>query len=112
MQIPVSYCSMARPKLPDHEQKSMRLIVRLTPVEHARVRLAAEHFGILTSEFARRRLLGVRLPNPPSEDQLNAQAVAALNRIGVNLNQIAKRLNSGHATNLGRIINTLDGTWG
>ena len=86
----------------------MRLIVRLTPIEYAQAVLAAQGYGIGISELMRRRLLGVRLPNPPAEEKLNAQAVAALNRIGINLNQIAKRMHSVGAVNIDELIRAID----
>lgn len=99
---------MARPKLPPQEQKSERIIVRLTPIEHAQAQLAAARHGISVAELVRRRLMGIRLPASPTEAKINADAVAALNRIGINLNQIARRLNSGKPINIDRIIATLD----
>ncbi len=99
---------MARPKLPAHARKTHYVRVRLTALEHAQAQLVAQQYGIGLAELTRRRLLGVRLPAPPSEEKLNAHAVSALNRIGVNLNQIAKRMNAGHSTNLGKIVDALD----
>ena len=108
MQSPIMCHAMARPKLPPQDQKSKRMIVRLTPIEHAQAQLAADQAGIGISEFARRRLMGVRLPASPTEEKLNADAVAALNRIGINLNQIAKRINSGGGVNVGKIMDALE----
>lgn len=99
---------MARPKLAPQERKSYQLLVRLTPIEHAQMQAVAAQHGVRMSELARRRALGVRLPAPVQEAKLQADAVAALNRIGVNLNQIAKRMNSGKPMNMEKLIATLD----
>ena len=108
MQSPIMCRAMARPKLPPQDQKSKRMIVRLTPIEHAQAQLAAARYGIGVAELVRRRLRGIRLPASPTEEKLNADAVAALNRIGINLNQIAKRINSGGGVNAGKIMDALD----
>ncbi len=85
---------MARPKLAPQEQKSLTISFRVTPIEHAQMLAVAAQHGMRVSGLARRKALGVRLPAPVQEAKLQADAVAALNRIGVNLNQIAKRVNS------------------
>jgi len=99
---------VARPKLAPQEQKSLTVSFRLTPIEHAQMLAVAAQHGMRVSELARRKALGVRLPAPVREAKLQADAVAALNRIGVNLNQIAKRMNSAKPMNMERLITTLD----
>lgn len=49
--------------------------------------------GLSLSEYVRQRLLSGKVTPRPALD--DAQVLAELNRCGVNLNQIAKRLNSG-----------------
>lgn len=99
---------MARPKLAPQEQRSVTIAFRVTTLEHAQMLATSAQHGVRVSELARRRSVGVRLPTPVDEAKVQADAIAALNRIGVNLNQIAKRLNSGKPTNMEKLITTLD----
>ena len=99
---------MARPKLAPQEQKAMTVAFRLTAIEHAQLLAVAAQHGVRVSELVRRKTLGVRMPAPVQEAKLQADAVAALNRIGVNLNQIAKRMNSAKPLNMEKLITTLD----
>lgn len=99
---------MARPKLPPHEMRSQSVAFRVSPIDHASLLAAASAHGIKVGELARRRSLGVRLPPEVQDAALRADTVAALNRIGVNLNQLVKRLNAGGPLNVEKLINTLD----
>jgi len=64
---------------------------RVTVAELAQIDATAAAYGLDTSEFIRRRSLGVPLPEARaiSDDRL----IFEINRIGNNLNQIAK---AGH----------------
>jgi len=86
---------MARPKKAPQERRDDRINPRFTMAERAEIERNAFAFGISPSEFTRRRTLGYRLPEAAAAQQARASLGAAFNRLGVNMNQIAYRLNSG-----------------
>jgi hypothetical protein len=86
-----------RPRKAPDEQRAERLPgVRLTPAERHYVELTAERAGLSVMEFSRRAILGQRLLSRrrPTE-KITADLLAELNRVGVNINQIAHAVNSG-----------------
>lgn len=85
---------MARPTKPPEEKRDDRLNPRLTTPERAQIEHNAAALGISPSEFLRRRGLSYRLPANLADQQAAAALGAALNRIGVNLNQIARHFNT------------------
>lgn len=105
---------MGRPRLDPIERRTATLPpVRVTDSELAGLALQAEAAGLSLTEFIRQRALTGRVVSrSPSAD---AQLLAELNRIGVNLNQIAYRLNSGQGRDphhldyvLGRLVAVLE----
>lgn len=98
---------MARPKKDKTEARTVRLNLRLMPDERAEIEAKAAAAGLSPTEFARLAALGGRIEavlprsSPPSSGGASSGApdnvahVVALNRVGVNLNQIARNLNSG-----------------
>jgi len=86
---------MARPRKAVEEKRDDMLGVRLTTAERAEVERNAAAFAISPAEFIRRRTFGYRLPQAAAVQQARASLGAAFNRLGVNLNQIAYKLNSG-----------------
>ena len=86
---------MARPRKAPHEKRDEALNPRLTAAERAEIERSAAAFGVSPSEFMRRRALGYRLPADLAAQQATASIGAAFNRLGVNLNQIARHLNAG-----------------
>jgi len=85
---------MARPQKDKLEARSAHLpAVRLTQAELAQVAELAAGAGLTVSEFARQRLFAGRTVPRPARSE--AQLLSELNRCGVNLNQIARALNSG-----------------
>lgn len=85
---------MARPRKDKFEARSAHLpAVRLTEAELAQVAELASASRLSLSEYVRQRLLSGKVTPRPALD--DAQLLAELNRCGVNLNQIAKRLNAG-----------------
>lgn len=88
-----------RPKKAPDELASERLSgIRCTVAERAFIDLQAERAGLSQAEFCRRAALGQRILATRSKASPDAQLAAELNRIGVNLNQIA------HAANIGRTL--------
>jgi hypothetical protein len=85
---------MARPQKDKLEARSAHLPpVRLTEAELAQVVELAAGAGISVSEYARQRIFTGRVKPRPA--LIDAQLLSDLNRCGVNLNQIARALNSG-----------------
>eukprot|EP00752_Nemacystus_decipiens_P015808 g14118.t1 len=84
---------MARPIKQPHEKRSEVLRARVTFAEKMHVEEQASAAGIDPSEYVRRRALGFMVS--PAPRRADAALVSELNRIGVNLNQIARNLNSG-----------------
>ena len=85
---------MARPKKQDHEKRSAQLPpVRVTEAEMVHVVSQAKAAGLSLSDYSRQRVLSGRLPPAPSRQ--HATLITELNRIGVNVNQIARQINRG-----------------
>ena len=83
---------IGRPKKAPSEQRSERLPgITLTTAERHVVELMAERAGVSVMEFCRRAVLGQRMPQ--RRTKAADRAIVELNRVGVNLNQIAARVN-------------------
>ena len=86
---------MARPKKAEAERREAQQKVRLTFAEQADLERFAAHHGVTVAEYMRRRALGYRLPADAEGRRQTAVLATSLMRLGVNLNQIAHRLNAG-----------------
>ena len=95
---------MARPRKEKDSVREGRLNLRLTPDERAALEAKASAALLSPSEFARQAALGARIEAAgqagepvasPARTPDGIEHVVALNRIGVNLNQIARTLNAG-----------------
>ena len=84
---------MARPTKDTAAKRTERFNLRLTPAELVHVQSQATHAGIGAHDYARRRVLGHKVP--PARSQIDASLLTELNRIGVNLNQLTHAVNSG-----------------
>jgi hypothetical protein len=85
---------MARPRKDPQERRAAALPpVRLTEAELMDLAEQASASGLTLSDFVRQRLTTGRVVVPAI--RRDAQLLAELNRVGVNLNQIAHRLNRG-----------------
>jgi len=85
---------MARPKKQQPDTRSERLNLRLLPDERATIEARAAASGLTPTDYARRRALGGKLA-VVAPRRADPALVLAVNRAGVNLNQIARALNSG-----------------
>lgn len=84
---------MARPPKSPDERRAARLPgPRLTDAELLHIEAQAAAAGLGLAEYVRRCVLGRRVDpaRPVADDQL----LLELNRVGVNLNQIARALNA------------------
>lgn len=96
---------MARPKKERQDARTVRFNLRFSPGEWGEVEPKAATAGLAPAEFCRLAVLGQPIPAgassvtssnvPPSAAPAGVAQVVALNRVGVNLNQIARALNSG-----------------
>ena len=75
---------MARPRLDDEERRARTVGVRVTAAEAAELRERAQAARLSMGAYLRRRALGQRVRM--------AAELRELNRIGVNLNQMARAL--------------------
>ncbi|WP_108676663.1 plasmid mobilization protein [Acuticoccus yangtzensis] len=84
---------MARPTKAAEEKRSETARFRLTVAERAFLRAQADAAGLTETEFLRRRALG--LPVRAASQRSDPALVSELNRIGVNVNQLARATHRG-----------------
>ena len=79
--------------------RDRHITVRLSADERAAVDAAADRAGLTPGSYARQTLLGAPAPRqvrrPPVERKELARLLGAIGKVGGNLNQIAKAVNSG-----------------
>lgn len=95
---------MPRPKKQLHDARSVVFGVRFTADERVALEAAAAALGVSPTDYARAAVLGGRVEAAPaplptsgctsSVAPAGVAHIVALNRVGVNLNQIARALNS------------------
>ncbi len=85
---------MARPRKPEAERRTRTIGVRVTTAEAAEIAERAGAARMTKGGYMRRRALGQPV-REAAVHRLGAQERVELHRIGVNLNQIARALNSG-----------------
>ena len=81
---------IGRPKAAPGEGRVAVVSVRLTTFERAGVEAKAARSGLSLSDYCRRALLGHLVTASTEPQQVNTVALFELNRVGVNLNQIAR----------------------
>lgn len=104
---------MARPTKNAHERRTAHIPpVRMTVAEIVHVEDLASDTGLTVSEYVRQRLLDGKVT--PRRSDTTAGLLAELNRIGNNVNQIARQINRGrdhdpHHLNhvMGELVSTL-----
>lgn len=89
---------MARTKKQTELAKTKRITIRVTDDMYELLQQDAELVHLSLAEYARQKLLG-KVPKVHYEIVFNSRemlnALAGIGRIGTNLNQIARKLNSG-----------------
>lgn len=85
---------MARPSKAAHEKRTQRFNLRFTLAEIEHVRSQAAATGLDPHEYLRRRALGYAVP-PAPQRSADPALVSELNRIGVNVNQLARASHRG-----------------
>lgn len=83
----------------EKRQRNRRIDFRLTEAEYAEVRRKADRAGYTVGAYVRATVLGSPGPRaqrlPPTNKNELVRVRAAINKIGSNLNQIARAINSG-----------------
>ena len=87
---------MARPRLGEEHRRTRTIGVRVTEAKAAELRERSLAARLSVGAYMRRRGLGQRV-RMAAERRLGAAELRELNRIGVNLNQMARTMNSGAA---------------
>ena len=86
----------------DKRRRIHKVDTRWDGLEHASLVAAAQTAGLTKGGYIRALVLGCPGPRSQRAPSINAQALAqataALNKVGSNLNQIARVLNAGGAT--------------
>lgn len=85
---------MARPKKDQSERRDQRFNLRYTLAEIEHLRAQAQIAGLDPHEYARRRTLGHAVPPAPQRSS-DPALISELNRIGVNVNQLARASHRG-----------------
>ena len=98
---------MARPRKDDDERRSDCFTIRLTPAERLALSAEAARLRLSPTELARQRLIRGRVV-VRQHRQPDPRLVFELGKIGVNLNQIARALNSDQKLNPATIEAALD----
>jgi hypothetical protein len=92
-------------------QRTFRPSMACTPGEYAQLVIAAERAALSLSSFMRMQCLGTKPPRaarrPPVELMALSQVIGHLGKLGSNVNQIARVLNSGGEIPDGDLKDTL-----
>jgi hypothetical protein len=97
----------------EKRRRTAHITIRLTPDERAAIDESAQRAGLTAGSHARSILLGAPTPRqvrrPPVERRELAQLLGEVGRVGNNLNQIARALNSGAEPDDGALSEALAG---
>jgi hypothetical protein len=103
--------AVARPRKEPPEIRRERLNLRFTAAERAQLADAAGAAGVGLSDYARRSVLSqagqASGPKAVTLRRIDPAAVAALSRVGANLNQLARRANAGDLLQPGELPEAL-----
>ena len=80
---------MARPTKAGEEKRTAQINLRLTEAEMAGLRLDAAKAGVPVSDYVRRSAIGQSV-SMRSASRTDPALITELNRIGVNVNQLAR----------------------
>ena len=81
-------------------KRTVRITSRFTPEEAEKIRRIAESKGITVSDLIRRSVLKLKIPERMTPEKFSKRNevfrryLSEVNRIGVNLNQIARKVNT------------------
>lgn len=83
---------MARPRKEEHERRTISARTDLTPAEKEYLRGQAALAGMTEAEFIRKCVMGFSVQ--PKVGSVDSALISELNRIGVNVNQLARAQNA------------------
>lgn len=86
---------MGAPRKDAHEKRIETARFRTTIAEQEFIRDQARIAGMTPTDYMRARTLGHRVSTAPANSGVSPALISELNRIGVNLNQLAKHANAG-----------------
>lgn len=96
----------------EQRQKSGQLAFRVSPEERAQIEAAADAAELTVGSFVRAKILKKVVTKPtfrPSLDrEILGRALGMLGKVGSNINQIAKHMNSGGHTPAAEILKALN----
>lgn len=97
---------MSRPRIDENQKRVVQVNIRLTAEENKKVADYATSAGLSPANWIRYKIFIGK--NPPAKlSSLDTALYQELKKIGVNLNQIAHKLNAGEFPNDLRIIQHL-----
>jgi hypothetical protein len=85
---------MGRPRVEDQDKRIVQVNIRLTEEEHKKVTQYAQASGLSPANWMRKKVFTGKFP-PVKLSPLEASMYNELRSIGVNLNQIARKINQG-----------------
>jgi len=91
-----------------NRKESKQINFRVSEQEYQRLEQMANNVGMSVPMFCKKKAQGAKMKAPLIDRQGAIQIASELRRIGVNVNQIAKHLNSGLNISKGQ-INALQG---
>ena len=104
-------CVMARPKKSNSETFTDGMFLRMHPDDKRMIKSRAKEVGLTASEYVRVSARSCEIIQKTRTD-IDFRLVYELNKIGVNLNQIARAINArGESVpvNLERVLKRIDG---
>jgi hypothetical protein len=84
---------MGRPALDEEQKRVVQVNIRLTVAEHKKIGAYAQSAGLSPANWIRQKVFTGRFP-PVKNSPIEAALYRELHRIGVNLNQAVKQVNS------------------
>lgn len=97
-----------------NRRENRQINFRVSEQEYERLKEMANRVGMSLSAFCKAKAKGSKMKSPKIDREGALKIASELRRIGVNVNQISKRFNSGENVSMGRINaleKELNGIW-
>jgi hypothetical protein len=104
----LKYILMGRPRVEDQNKRIVQVNIRLTEDEYKKVTQYSQASGLSPANWMRKKVFTGKFP-PVKLSPLEASMYTELRSIGVNLNQIAHKINQGDDHN--KHFDFLISTW-
>ena len=96
----------------EQRQKSSQLAFRVSPEERAQIEAAADAAELTIGSFVRgkmlKKIVTKEVRRPSIDREILGRALGMLGKVGSNINQIAKHMNSGGHTPAAEILKALN----